>query len=115
MSRKTVIRIDNEDDEELDDIDDIHSPLEVKTFDGSLISNSLYILKRIMTRHALNCIQFRFQDEITNLNDGCFKALRVNLRDQNNTKEKATFCTARKVIMMFIFNFINNQIIKHVY
>ena len=111
MSRKTVIRIDNEDDEELDDIDDIHSPLKVKTFDDSLISNASYILKRIMKHHALNYIQFRFQDEITNLNDGCFKALRVNLRDQNNTKEKATFCTARKVIMMFIFNFINNQII----
>ena len=56
-----------------------------------------------MKRHALNYIQFRLQDEITNLNDGCFKALRVNLRDPNNTKEKLTFCTTRKVIMMLEF------------
>ena len=42
LSRKTVIRIDNEDDEELDDIDDIHSPLEVTTINSTLISNAFH-------------------------------------------------------------------------
>ena len=60
-----------------------------------------------MKHYALHYTEFWLQDDITNLNDGCFKALRVNLRDPNNTKEKSTFRTARKVIMMLKFKSVD--------